>query len=82
MLKLTRLDHRVVAINPTLVAWIEENPDTVICMLGGQRIIVREKLAEVIEAFDSFFQRVGRAPVVLHGEVADAVLVVSSAGEG
>lgn len=80
MLKLTRLDHRVVAINPTLVAWIEENPDTVICMLGGQRIIVREKLGEVMDAFDAFFQRVGRAPVVLQGEVADAVLV--PAGEG
>lgn len=74
MLKLTRLDHRIVAINPTLVAWLEETPDTVVCMVGGQRIIVREKVDQVIAAFVAFHERVGRAPVTLHGEEAEAVL--------
>ena len=74
MLKLTRLDHRTVAINPTLVAWLEETPDTVICMVGGQRIIVREKVDEVIDAFVRFYERVGRAPVALHEQEAAAVL--------
>jgi len=74
MLKLTKLDHRMVAINPTLVAWLEETPDTVLCMASGQRIIVREKIDEVIEQFVAFYERVGRAPVVLHEQEADAVL--------
>lgn len=74
MLKLTRLDHRLVALNPMLVAWVEENPDTVICMVGGQRIIVREKMDEVIAAFVAFHERVGRVPVTLHGDEAAAVL--------
>lgn len=74
MLKLTRLDHRIVAINPTLVAWLEETPDTVICMVGGQRIIVREKVDEVIAAFVAFYERVGRAPIALHEQEAAAVL--------
>jgi flagellar protein FlbD len=74
MLKLTRLDHRTVAINPTLIAWLEETPDTVICMTSGQRIMVREKVDEVIAAFTAFYERVGRAPVVLQEQEAAAVL--------
>jgi flagellar protein FlbD len=74
MLKLTRLDHRLIAINPTLVAWIEETPDTIVCMVGGQRIIVREKLDEVIAQFVAFHERVGRMPVALYGDEAAAVL--------
>ncbi len=74
MLKLTRLDHRIVAINPLLVAWLEETPDTVICMMTGQRITVREKLDEVIAAFVAFHERVGRAPVTLHQDEALTLL--------
>lgn len=74
MLKLTKLDQRLVAINPTLVAWLEETPDTVLVMVGGQRIIVREKVEQVIEAFVSFYERVGRAPVVVaEPELASAI---------
>jgi flagellar protein FlbD len=65
MLKLTRLDHRTVAINPLLVAWLEETPDTVVCMVTGQRITVRERIDDVMTAFVSFHERVGRAPVTL-----------------
>ena len=54
MLKLTKLDQRLVAINPMMVVWLEETPDTVLVMVGGQRIIVREKPNEVIEAFIRF----------------------------
>jgi len=74
MLKLTKLDHRMVAINPTLLAWLEETPDTVLCMVGGQRIIVREKVDEVIAQFVAFYERVGRAPVALHEQEAAAAL--------
>jgi len=74
MLKLTRLDHRTVAINPTLVAWVEETPDTVICMVGGQRIMVLEKVDAVIAAFIAFYERVGRAPIALHEQELAAVL--------
>jgi flagellar protein FlbD len=74
MLKLTRLDHRTVAINPTLVAWLEETPDTVVCMVTGQRITVREKIDEVIAAFVSFHERVGRSPTVMAASEAYTLL--------
>ncbi len=51
MLKLTRLDHRVVAINPDHIAWVEATPDTTLCLLGDRKVIVRESLEEVIDRF-------------------------------
>ena len=59
MLKLTRLDHRTVAINPDHIAWVEATPDTTLCLLGDRKIIVRETLDEVVERFIAARARVG-----------------------
>lgn len=59
MLKLTRLDHRVVAINPDHIAWVEATPDTTLCLLGDRKVIVRESLEEVIDRFVAARARVG-----------------------
>lgn len=64
MLKLTRLDQRVIALNPTHVVWVESTPDTMVLLLGGQKIIVRESIDEVTELFTSFYERVGYTPIV------------------
>lgn len=61
MLKLTRLDHRVVAINPDHIAWVEANPDTTLCLIGDRKIIVRESMDEVIERFTTARARLGGA---------------------
>jgi len=52
MIKLTRLDQRVVAINPDHIAWVEATPDTTLCLLGDRKIIVRETVDEVVERFN------------------------------
>jgi len=59
MLKLTRLDHRVVAINPDHIQWVEANPDTTLCLLGDRKIIVRESLDEVCERYVAVRSRIG-----------------------
>lgn len=59
MLKLTRLDHRMVAINPDHIAWVEATPDTTLCLLGDRKVIVRESVEEVIERFVAARARVG-----------------------
>lgn len=61
MLKLTRLDHRVVAINPDHIAWVEANPDTTLSLLGDRKIIVRETLDEVCERYIAVRSRIGCA---------------------
>jgi len=59
MLKLTRLDHRTVAINPDHIAWVEANPDTTLCLIGDRKIIVRESMDEVIDRFMTARVRMG-----------------------
>lgn len=49
MLKLTRLNHHVVAINPDHIGWAEASPDTTLSLLNGEKVIVRETLDELIE---------------------------------
>ncbi len=48
MIKLTRLNNHVVAINPDHIGWVDATPDTTLFLIGGEKIIVRETLDELI----------------------------------
>lgn len=61
MIQLTRMNGRVIAINPDLVIWIDVTPDTSIALLNGDHIMVRETLDEVIGKVIEFKRSV-RAP--------------------
>jgi len=58
MIKLTRLNHQVVAINPDHIAWIEVSPDTTLVLLGGDKIIVRESLDDLVAQVIQFRRKV------------------------
>jgi flagellar protein FlbD len=59
LVTLSRLNGTVVAINPDLITWIDVTPDTIVSLLGGDKIIVRESLEEVIERVIAFRRSVG-----------------------
>jgi len=59
LVTLSRLNGSVVAINPDLITWIDVTPDTIVSLLGGDKIIVRESLDEVIERVIAFRRSVG-----------------------
>jgi flagellar protein FlbD len=59
LVTLSRLNGSVVAINPDLIMWIDVTPDTIVSLLGGDKIIVRESLEEVIERVVAFRRVVG-----------------------
>jgi flagellar protein FlbD len=48
MITLTRLDKRVVVLNADLIKMIEETPDTIITLINGDTIIVRDSVDEVV----------------------------------
>jgi flagellar protein FlbD len=48
MLKLTRLNNHIVAINPDHIGWADATPDTTLALIGGEKIIVRESIDELI----------------------------------
>jgi flagellar protein FlbD len=56
---LSRLNGQIVAINPDLITWIDVTPDTTLSLLGGDHIIVRESLDDVIAKVIEFRRAVG-----------------------
>jgi flagellar protein FlbD len=50
MIKLTRLNNHVIAINPDHIQSAEATPDTCLSLIGGEKVLVRETLEEVITA--------------------------------
>jgi len=48
MITVTRLDKRVVVLNADLIKMIESTPDTIITLINGDTLIVRETVDEVV----------------------------------
>ncbi len=49
MILLTRLTGRPMIVNAEVIKTIEETPDTMITLLNGDRIIVKEPMADVVK---------------------------------
>lgn len=49
MIQLTRLNNTCLAVNCDLIKYVEEAPDTVITLLNGEKLVVLETTAEVID---------------------------------
>lgn len=48
MITVTRLDKRVVVVNAELIKMLESTPDTIITLINGDTLIVRETVDEVV----------------------------------
>ncbi|MFQ5807413.1 MAG: flagellar FlbD family protein [Phycisphaerae bacterium] len=48
MIRLTRLNGRPFVLNAEQIKTIEETPDTMVTLLGGDQVVVREKMDEVV----------------------------------
>ncbi len=49
MLRLTRLNRAPIVINCDVVAYVESDPDTLVTLLNGEKLHVRESVDELIE---------------------------------
>jgi flagellar protein FlbD len=49
MIQLTRLNNARLALNSDLIKYVEQAPDTVITLLNGEKLVVRETTDQVIE---------------------------------
>lgn len=58
MIKVSRLDGIEYYLNPHQIEAIETNPDTTIILLSGKHVIVREKVAEVLELIEAYRKRI------------------------
>jgi flagellar protein FlbD len=48
MIRLTRLNGRPFVLNAEQIKTVEETPDTMITLLTGDQVVVREPLEEVV----------------------------------
>jgi flagellar protein FlbD len=49
MIELTRLNGRPMVLNSDLIKTAEASPDTMLTLINGEKLIVREPIAEVVE---------------------------------
>ncbi len=60
MILSTRLDGSKLYISPHQVEYIEETPDTVIYLVSGKKVIVRESCSEIIERLTEYWCKINR----------------------
>jgi flagellar protein FlbD len=54
MIQLTRLNNARLAVNCDLIKYVEEAPDTVLTLVSGEKLVVRETTEQVIEQVRAF----------------------------
>jgi flagellar protein FlbD len=54
MIQVTRLDHTPLIVNPDLIIFMEETPDTIITLSNGDKIMVQERVSEIIRRVIQF----------------------------
>jgi flagellar protein FlbD len=48
MIRLTRLNNQPLTVNSDLIKFVEQSPDTLITLVTGEKIVVRESAEEVL----------------------------------
>lgn len=76
MILLTRFDGTEVVVNSDLIVTVEKIPDTVVTLTTGDRIMVRERVEEVVERAAAYRHRVLQGP----GVRADAQDIAAALG--
>ncbi len=54
MIRLTRLNNQGLTVNSDLIKFVEQSPDTLITLVTGEKIVVRESADEVLARVIAF----------------------------
>lgn len=54
MIRLTRLNNQGLTVNSDLIKFVEQSPDTLITLVTGEKIVVRESVEEVLARLVEF----------------------------
>jgi len=58
MIKITRLNGKEFVVNAEQIEFAEETPDTVITLISGKKVVVSEKIDQVIERVIEYKKRI------------------------
>jgi len=56
MIHLTRLNNQPLVVNADMIKFIENAPDTVITLITGEKLVVRESADQIVERVREFRQ--------------------------
>jgi flagellar protein FlbD len=59
MIPVTKFNRSVLHVNATLIETVESTPDTVITLVNGKKLIVRETVQEVLQLMEAYYRRIG-----------------------
>lgn len=59
MIKVTRFNQSELILNADLIEFVEQTPDTVVTMLTGRKVLIRETADEVIRRVIAYRREVG-----------------------
>lgn len=62
MIRLTRLNNQAFIVNSDLIKFVEQSPDTLLTLVTGEKIVVRETAEQVLERFIAFRRSVLQGP--------------------
>jgi flagellar protein FlbD len=54
VIRLTRLNNQSLTVNSDLIKFVEQSPDTLITLVTGEKIVVRESAEEVLARLIEF----------------------------
>lgn len=64
MITITRLDKRVIVLNADLIKSLESTPDTIVTLINGDTIVVRESVEDVVQRVIEYQRQVRGFQVV------------------
>lgn len=65
MVQLTRLNSHPLLLNADLIKYVEESPDTVITLINGEKVVVRESAEQVVEKVVEFRRRLLQGAILI-----------------
>lgn len=83
MIQLTRLNKELLVVNSDLIKFVERAPDTVLTLVTGEKIVVRESFDEVLEKIVAFRRTIlsGLSPRPLEQTAANPPSGLTLGGE-
>lgn len=71
MIELTRLNGNALVVNSDLIKYAESSPDTMLTLINGEKIMVRESCAEVVERVITYRARLLGESLRLNPDMQD-----------
>ncbi len=79
MIELTRLNGRALVVNCDLIKYVESAPDTMLTLVTGEKLVVRESCAEVVARASAYRIRLLREASLSSSQSAAVDATIESA---